>query len=204
VIAEATSRLINARLHTRRIVAVALLVAAIGSLGGVAWVAVSAVAQTSHAIQEKREIVGRLRAVAALKPALMQDEAAGPPSVGSEDFLEGDSEAVARGNLQTRLTEIVSARNANLTSVSNVPELDLNGARYIGIRADLTGTMEAIHDTIFAIESSGPILIRDASIWLSGYEQAAETTQAPEISAQIRIYGAPRPAFTMPGRKAQP
>jgi hypothetical protein len=64
--------------------------------------------------------------------------------------------------------------------------------------------MEAVHDTIFAIESSGPMLIRDASIWLSGYEQAAETTQAPEISAQIRIYGPQRPDFTMPGRKAQP
>jgi hypothetical protein len=185
-------------------VAVALLAVAIGSFGGVVWVAVSSVAQTGQAIQEKREIVGRLRAVAALKPALMQIEAAGAPSVGSEDFLEGDSEAVVRGNMQTRLTEIVSARNASLTSVSNVPELDLNGARYIGIRADLTGTMEAIHDTIFAIESSGPMLIRDASIWLSGYEQTSEATQAPEISAQIRIYGALRPDFAMPDPKVQP
>lgn len=195
--ADPTSRIVNASLRTRRFMALLLLLVCLVAGVGLSWIAVSSLTGLRADIREKRETIGRLQAIVDLKPALMRESASALPTE-REDFLEGDSEAVVRGNMQTHLTRIVSDQNANLLSVSNVPELEIDGARYVGIRADLSGTVDAVHNAIFAIETSKPLIIREASIWLSGPDQLPGATQAPQISAQIRIYGALRPDFKVP------
>ncbi|MCV3243105.1 type II secretion system protein GspM [Mesorhizobium sp. ZC-5] len=197
------SRVINAPLRTRRLIALLLFLAILAAVATSSWIAVSSLIGLRADVLEKRETVGRLQAIAALKPLLVQESNTALPTE-REDFLEGDSEAVVRGNMQTRLTAMVGERNVNLLSASNVPDLNIDGARYVGIRADLSGTVDAVHNAIFAIETSKPLIIREASIWLSGPDQLPGATQAPHISVQIRLYGALRQDFKAPEKKAAP
>lgn len=199
--ADPTSRLVNAPLRTRRLTALLLLAICIAAGIGFSRVALSSLTTLRAQILEKRETIGRLQAIAALKPLLVQESTA-PLPTAREDFLEGDSEAVVRGNMQAHI--IVNEQDANLLSVSNVPDVEIDGARYVGIRADLAGTVDAIHNAIFAMETSKPLIIREASIWLSGPDQMPGATLAPQISAQIRVYGALRPDFAAAEAKAEP
>ena len=199
--ADPTSLLVNTPLRTRRLTALLLLVICIAAGIGFSWVALSSLTTLRAQILEKRETIGRLQAIAALKPLLVQESTA-PLPTAREDFLEGDSEAVVRGNMQAHI--IVNEQDANLLSVSNVPDVEIDGARYVGIRADLAGTVDAVHNAIFAMETSKPLIIREASIWLSGPDQMPGATLAPQISAQIRVYGALRPDFAAAEAKAEP
>lgn len=201
--ADPLARVINAPLRVRRLTALLLLLACLAAGIGLSWLALTSLTGLRAEIREKRETIGRLQAIAALKPLLVQEGSAAVPTV-REDFLEGDSEAVMRGNMQTSLTAMVGEGNVNLLSTSNIPDLEIDGARYVGIRADLSGTVDAVHNAIFAIETSRPLIIREASIWLSGPDQLPGATDAPRISAQIRIYGALRPDFKAPELKAAP
>lgn len=201
--ADPLARVINAPLRIRRLTALLLLFACLAAGVGLSWLALTSLIGLRAEIREKREMIGRLQAIAALKPLLVQEASAALPTE-REDFLEGDSEAVMRGNMQTSLTAMVGERNVNLLSTSNVPDLEIDGARYVGIRADLSGTVDAVHNAIFAIETSRPLIIREASIWLSGPDQLPGATEAPQISAQVRIYGALRPDLKATEVKAAP
>lgn len=200
--ADPLTRIVNAPRRARQAIALGLFMLAITIFAGTVWLATSSIRQARFDVQEKREMLGRLQAIAALKPALLKEDqiAAGNKS----DFLEGESEAVVRGNLQAQLNAIFSAQNANLLSIGNTPDLDIDGARYIGIRADLSGTVEAIHNSILAVETSRALLINQASIWQSGPVQGAGAAQPPEISAQIHIYGALSPSFQARAAGAAP
>lgn len=185
------SRIVRASLPTRRALALGLFAAAAVAAGCVIWVAVSSIGDLRSEIAEKREALGRYQTIAALKPALARENKAAAADGG--DFLEGESEAVAHGNMQRQLNEILSEQNANLLSISNIPELHVGNARYVGIRADLSGPVDAIYNAIFAIETSKSMIIRNASIWLSGFDEGQAMARAPEILAQIQVYGALRP-----------
>ena len=204
MMANLVSRTINASLATRRAIALALLFIAFGAIAGIVWLGAGSIARQRLEIVEKRETAGRLQAIAALKPGLEQEASLATSAAASEDFLEGESEAVIRANLQAQLNSIAAAQNATLQSVSNLPELEIDGARFIGMRADLSGTVEAVHNTVFAIETVKPLVIRDTSIWLSGADQGIGATQAPEISTQIRIYGALSPDLKSPAAQVAP
>lgn len=189
--------IVNAPKRTRQVVALGVFLLSIGAIVGVAWLALSSVREAQLTILEKRETLGRLKAIAALKPSLLVEDDFSAET--RSDFLDGESEAVVRGNLQAQLGAISSAQHASLLSVGNVPDIEINGSRYIGVRADLSGTIEAIYNSIVAIETLAPVFVSEASIWRSSVGQTARATQAPEISAQIHVYGALSPKLLATG-----
>ena len=82
----------------------------------------------------------------------------------------------------------------SLLSVGNVPDLEMAGVRYVGMRADLSGTVETIYNAVLAIETARAVFISEASVWQSGGGQTkGEIIRAPEISAQVHVYGALNP-----------
>jgi hypothetical protein len=180
--------IINAPKKIRQAIAGGVFLVLVGMILGVAWLAVSSIQEARQNIRDKREMLGRLQAIATLRPALLQEDSFGVEN--SADFLEGGNEALARGNLQAKLTAIASAQNANLLSIGNVPDLEINGSRYIGLRVDLAGPMDAVYNVVVAIETAAVVFINEASIWDSGAGQAGGATAPPEISAQIHVYGA--------------
>lgn len=151
----------------------------------------------------KRELAGRLQAIAAMKPALLKQAEQAPSAQDGDGFLQGENEALVRSNLQAQIGTIATVQGATLISISNAPAIDQSGLRYLGVDVDLSGTVETVHDTISSIETTSPLVIRNASVWVSGGEQEG-ATQAPELTAQLQVYGALKPEAGRPAGKAAP
>ncbi|MCR4265791.1 type II secretion system protein GspM [Nitratireductor sp. ZSWI3] len=195
------SWIINLPALPRRILATLLLFGTLALIVGLTWSAIATIGEYRSQLEDRRLAAGRLQAVAAVKP-LLQHGASQSQSVNENDFFPGETEAVVRAAIQTRLNEIASARGATILSVSNVPLRRIDETAYIGVRADLTGTVDAVHNTIFEIETTKPaFIIREASIWTSGNAQTATPLTPPELSAQLRIYVPLRPDL-LPSREA--
>jgi general secretion pathway protein M len=174
----------NARQKT---IAVALLVLATFTMGLICWSATATILNLRTELMDGKRFAGKLQAILALKPSL----AAGSLTIadGGADFLQGDSEAIARGNLPTAVTALIAEQQAQLGQVSNLPDLEIGGTRYLGIRADISGSVEAVYQTVSSIEASPSLTIRHASVWRSG-DMSPNSGNAPEIAAQFRVYGA--------------
>lgn len=200
--ADPLFHLVNAPRSTRRAVALGLLSAACTLVALLGFAALSSTWRLEQELRDKRELAGRLKAITVLKPALLAQVQAEPAR--AEDFLEGGSVAMARGALQAQASTLASAQGANLLSTSNGPEISIDGVRYLGIDIDLSGTVETVHNTVFALEMARPLIVRSASFWLSGAPQGPDTTQPPELTAQLQVFGALQPEITGSAGKAGP
>jgi general secretion pathway protein M len=199
---ELLVRIINAPRRTRRAIAFGIPAVGILVVGLAVQSALSSVLDARAELLAKRETVGRLKAIAALKDGLLREREAALPSAGSE-FLEGETEAVIRGNMQKHLSDVIGAQNANVLSISNVPDLIIDGVRYVGVGADISGTVEAVFHALVSVETSKPLIVRNANMWLSGSVDP-NATSPPEISAQLKVYGALRSELGAPEAKAAP
>ncbi|TSE10947.1 general secretion pathway protein GspM [Mesorhizobium intechi] len=182
------SAILNTRPTIRRLIALAIAAVAACVLAWLVFAALDSVASAQAGIEEKRELLGQLRSVAALAKRL--DSAAGPEAAANPEFLTGGSEAIIRGGLQTRLNAIAAANGVSVLSAGNAPVLSEAGVDFIGLRANLSGPLEGIHNAILAIETSLPVLfIREATLRTTDVRPAAGRTGDPELFAEILFYG---------------
>ncbi|TIX23209.1 type II secretion system protein GspM [Mesorhizobium sp.] len=182
------SAILNTRPLVRRLIALALAAVTAVVLAWVVLAALDSVTSAQAGIEEKRELLGQLQGVAALAKRL--DSAASPVPAANPEFLTGESEAIIRGGLQKRLNAIAIANGVNVLSAGNAPALSEGGVDFIGLRANLSGPLEGIHNAVLAIESSLPVLfIREATVRTTDVGPAAGRTGDPEIFAEILFYG---------------
>lgn len=182
------SAILNTRPTIRRLIALALAAATACVIAWVVFAAFDSVASAQAGIEEKRELLGQLQSVAALAKRL--DRSASPEAAANPEFLTGGSEAVIRGGLQTRLNAIAAANGVSVLSAGNAPVLSEAGVDFIGLRANLSGPLEGIHNAILAIETSLPVLfIREATLRTTNVGPAAGRTGDPELFAEILFYG---------------
>ncbi len=183
--------LLNASLALRRSVAIALLAAWISVLVGLVWITMDTFSDNVADLSVKRAKLGNLQAIVGLRQALSERSKTAREEASGPEFLKGASEAVIRGNLQSRLSAIAAAHKVKILSVGNTPIRQRGNVRYAGLRADFSGTNEAIHATLFDIETSKPYLvIRNATIRSTLSSQAAGKKAPPEMIVQIQFYGA--------------
>lgn len=191
--------LLNAPRALRRTVALLLLVCLLAAIGGFVWLTIGSLADAANNIQAKRERLGNLQSVIALRQALRDRSKSASEVESGPEFLQGASEAVIRANLQSRLTAIASAHGIKILSVGNTPIRQRGNVRYAGLRADFSGTNEAVHATLFDIETSKPYLvIRNASIRSTLSSQVTGNKGPPEVVVQIQFYGALPPGGSAP------
>lgn len=182
------SAILNTRPTIRRLIALTIAVVTACMLAWVVFAAFDSVASAQAGIEEKRELLGQLQSVAALAKRL--DSAASPEAAANPEFLTGGSEAIIRGGLQTRLNAIAAANGVSVLSAGNAPVLSEAGVDFIGLRANLSGPLEGIHNAILAIETSLPVLfIREATLRTTDVRPAAGRTGDPELFAEILFYG---------------
>jgi hypothetical protein len=182
------SAILNTRPTIRRLIALVLAVVTACVLASVVFAAFDSVASAQAGIEEKRELLGQLQSVAALAKRL--DSAASPEVAANPEFLTGGSEAIIRGGLQTRLNAIAAANGVSVLSAGNAPVLSEGGVDFIGLRANLSGPLEGIHNAVLAIETSLPVLfIREATLRTTDVGPAAGRTGDPEIFAELLFYG---------------
>ena len=182
------SAILDTRPLVRRLIALALAAVTACVLAWVVFAALDSVASAQAGIEEKRELLGQLQSVAALAKRL--DSAASPVVAANPEFLTGESEAIIRGGLQKRLNAIAVANGVSVLSAGNAPVLSEAGVDFIGLRANLSGPLEGIHNAVLAIETSLPVLfIREATLRTTDVGPAAGRTGNPEIFAEILFYG---------------
>lgn len=184
------SAILNAHPTVRRLIALAIAAAAVCVTGWVVFMAFDSVASAKAEIEEKRETLGQLQAVAALAKRLDTAAASDPVAAANPEFLTGESEAVIRGALQTRLNAIAASNGVTVLSAGNAPALSESGVDFIGLRANFSGPLEGVHNAILAIETSLPVLfIREATLRTTDVGPAAARTRDSELFAEILFYG---------------
>ncbi|QIA22019.1 type II secretion system protein GspM [Mesorhizobium sp. AA22] len=199
------STILNARPIIRRLIAVAIAAAAACATGWVVYMALDSIAVAEAGIQEKREMLGQLQAVAVLAKRLDAAAVSDPAAASNPGFLTGESEAIIRGGLQTRLNAIAASNGVTVLSAGNAPALSEAGVDFIGLRANFSGTLEGVHSTILAIETSLPVLfIREATLRTTNVGPAAGRTADPELFAEILFYGPLQSRATSASREAKP
>ncbi|MFD2055863.1 type II secretion system protein GspM [Mesorhizobium calcicola] len=182
------SAILNTSPLVRRLIALALAAVTACVLAWGVFAALDSVASAQAGIEEKRELLGQLQSVAALAKRL--DSATSPVAAANPEFLTGESEAIIRGGLQTRLNAIATANGVNVLSAGNAPVLSEAGVDFIGLRANLSGPLEGIHNAVLAIETSLPVLfIREATLRTTDVGPVAGRSGDPEIFAEILFYG---------------
>lgn len=183
--------LLNAPRALRRGVALLILVVTVLAVGGLTWLTATSLAREAAGVDKRRQVLGNLRSIISLRKALSDRETTAGETGAGPEFLSGASEAVIRANLQSRLTEIAATHGVKILSVGNTPIRQRGNIRYAGLRADFAGTNEAVHATLFDIETSKPYLvIRTATIRSTQSSRSPGKAGPEELVVQIQFYGA--------------
>jgi hypothetical protein len=188
---DSRTALLNATRPRRRVVAVLAPVLLAAAVAAVALGTYSSLRARAEALTERRLHLGRLQMLLVAVPKTSAEDALAIATDAGPEFLPGASEALVQAAFQTRLNAIATASGAELLAVGNTPIVERSGARFAGLRASLSGTNDAIVETIFAIEASVPyLMIRSATI--DSYEASADrAADAPqELLLQVAIEGA--------------
>ncbi|WP_276121812.1 type II secretion system protein GspM [Pararhizobium qamdonense] len=141
------------------------------------------------AIDEKRALLGKLKAIATAGVSFEAQLL--PENDGNPMLLSGENEAVMSAALQSWLQDVVGTAGGQINSVNNVSETGENGIRMIGLRANLSGSMEVVHRTIASIENNQPRLFIKEVVLNSTNQQISAAENLPaELTATIVFLGA--------------
>ncbi len=194
---DSLTALLNASLARRKMVAVVFALLSTALIAVAILSAVTTLKDQAESLEAKRQQLGRFMAIRTLKPILTREQQLENAKSERPEFLAGESEAVIQANLQTRLTAMAATNQSVLISVGNTPIAERDGTRYAGIRANITGTNEAIVDTLYAIETTTPFLtVRSARLNpVDSGANAAAQQNAPELFLQVQFEGALLPVI---------
>lgn len=185
---ELLIKLMNAPLWVRRLIAGALSLMILGVVFSVIFLPLNLLSQKAANLQDKREQLGRFERVITASNGLPDDDRS---DSASQLFLSGDNQAVMQAELQTRLNALARKNNVTVFSVGPGKIFEANGVRYIGIRANLGGSVAGIHNMLFTLESSVPVLfVRSASFTAPANSRNTLGKSEPNLQTQFTIYGA--------------
>lgn len=182
-------KLVNAPPRVQRAIAAAVLVVFVAAAAGAVGIAVNGVRQSFSEIEDKRRLLGRLEAIQSAAAVFLKANPMPAPG-GNQLFLEGENQAVITAGLQGWLQEQAATAGAEINSVSNVRMDGENGITLLGLRANVSGTMDAVHAIVAAIEVSQPRLFIKEMDLQSNYQEAYGLDTPPELSATILMLGA--------------
>jgi hypothetical protein len=143
-------------------------------------------------ISQQRAILAHLNAIAAQR-ATVAGLAAQSASDGSAEFLQGGNDGVAAANLQTLVKGMAEPTGARLRSVRTLPTKPDDSMKFIGVQVEITGTIQAVYQTVRTIETAKPFLFIESAL-LRPTQRVAMTppgmSAEPTIDAQLDIVGA--------------
>lgn len=192
--------LLNARPLVRRLIMLSLPLVALALVAMSAFTLWHVTQTLSATISERRAELGRLTAIAAMRPS---DSPATTHQDIVADYLPGGSDALVQAALQSRLHDLVGPSGADVRAVANMPITDRAGQRYVGLRVTMAGSNAQIIDAVHAIEVTRPYLtIRKAQITTD--TNAPQTRLSPQMLVlQIEFEGATLPQGIQPGKDSK-
>lgn len=144
----------------RRLLAILILLVVIAALLSVAVLPVVVASRNfTNSIEELQFQLRNYQRTAAqevsLKTRLTQLDSA---QISDDDLLIGESTAIAGANLQELFKQRVKQAGGNLESTQILDESYSGNLQRIGIRAQFSGTIEALQRTLYHIEFGKPLL----------------------------------------------
>jgi general secretion pathway protein M len=113
-----------------------------------------------RALADKRMLAQRLATGAAALPDLRAQLAELKVSESTREImLEGNSDAIAAANLQSRLEKLASSTSVTLGSSEAVPAENRGIYRRIGLRLAVSGQYAAIVNLLGAVDNAAPPLV---------------------------------------------
>jgi hypothetical protein len=169
------------------------LAALVGFLLLIVWPAQDFFAERDAQIFEQRALLARFAAIVAQRTTV--EGLASQSTAGQQrpEFLQGANDGVATANFQTMLKGMVEPTGAHLRSMRALPTTSSENVKFIGAQLDMTGTMQALYQTVHTIEAARPFLFI-VNAELKPTQQAAVTQSArtvePTVDEQIDVVGA--------------
>lgn len=139
--------------------------------------------ETDRRIEEVREQLSRYQRLAAARPALerqMQQVATDRTSDGY--YLSGGTDALVAAELQDRVNVLVEAKGGSLRSIQPMAGIDEQGFRRITLRVQMTATIEALFETLYALEVGTPMLfVENLDIQSRSIRRQSDDTGSQEV-----------------------
>lgn len=115
--------------------------------------------ETDRRIEEAREQLSHYQRLAAARPALeKQVQQASARQTSQAYYLSGGTDALAAAGLQDQVNALIQEKSGSLRSIQPMPGIDEQGFRRITLRVQMSATIDALFETLYAFESGTPIL----------------------------------------------
>jgi hypothetical protein len=184
-------RLVNLPANRQSIIAIAFALIAIVLPALFLAMLASVLISQSNEIHDLRIRAGKLAALAALKDDTVEMQSQPENGAAIALLITGENLPIAKANLQSRFNAIVAAHGGSVASSGDVPDVTDKGLLLIGMRADISGTNEAIEGVLSDIESSKPpLMVRELMLRSEG---APPSDRPMTLTASFKLYGAIKP-----------
>ena len=148
-------------------------------------------------IAQRRATLARYEAVSRQESAVQAFAKQVADSNTRGDLIDGASAGIVDANLQARLKALAEHANITVRSIQMLPIKTLRGASLVGARLDVSGSMEALHSLVRALEGESPLLLINAATMRSqqtfwGVLPAAGKQEKPaalSVDAQFDVFG---------------
>jgi general secretion pathway protein M len=149
-------------------------------------------------IADMRAELFRLNEIIARKPLTDVNTPSWEPVAGTL-FIEGESLPAIQAKLQERVNAIARSSGTTIASISGTTQIELGGAAYVGVRADMEGSLKAFHEVVRQLETSDPpLIIRQVAIRGTNRIMQGVLSEPLQLAGQIAIYGAVSPTVVLP------
>ena len=193
-------------LPPRSIASRALALGLLGLFAAILWIgAVDPI--RSRYNDNDRAITAGVRSLAGFTSVVVQGRQTGVEITATDleryrgDFLAGPEDSIIVANLQTQLSSLITARNAELSSARALPPKSRDGLEYLGLGLQIRAELKSIQQVLHAIETGTPLLfVERATLRLDERGAAAVRARNAEsiapITLEIDVYGAKWPSVT--------
>ena len=142
-------------------------------------------------ISDQQVLVARFASIAAKESEVQALAGEIGTQLKRGEFLAGVNDGVVGAELQTRLKGMTESTGARLRSIQALPVETRDQIKYLGMRLDIFGPLQAIERTIYAVESGTPYLFITAAVVRPSTPISNQNmSQEPTIDARLDIYGA--------------
>jgi general secretion pathway protein M len=146
--------------------------------------------ERERALPDKRMLAERLAADAATLPDLRAqlDELKASTST-REIMLEGNSDAIAAANLQSRIERLASSTSVTLGSSEAVPAENRGIYHRIGLRLAVSGEYAAIVNLLGAVDNAAPPLVLSNLQIHAPMMRPTRDVSSGRLDAVFEVYG---------------
>src|SRR5262245_10888557 len=193
-------------LPPRSIASRALALGLLGLFAAILWIgAVDPI--RSRYNDNDRAITDGVRSLAGFTSVIVQGRQTGVEITATDleryrgDFLTGPEDSIIVANLQTQLSSLITAGNAELSSARALPPKSRDGLEYLGLGLQIRAELKSIQQVLHAIETGMPLLfVERATLRLDERGIAAGRARNAEsiapMTLEIDVYGAKWPSLT--------